>query len=136
MTTSTITSSDRLLRNALRGNGVFSSFSGAVFILFAAPITTFLSVAPDAFILVALIGIGLLGFAASLFWNASRPTIDPQLALSAIIGDVLWVAGSLVILLIDPFNFSTPGRWATLIIADAVAIFAVLQTVGLRRIRQ
>jgi hypothetical protein len=40
------------------------------------------------------------------------------------------------VLIADPFNFTTEGRWAILIIADAVGIFAVLEFVGLRRIRQ
>ncbi len=133
MTTVNLHHNDRMLRTALRGNGVFSIISGAVFILLAQSIVEFLGVAPDAFVLIAIMGVGLLGFAATLFWLTSRTTIDTQLVWGAIIGDALWVIGSIMLLLFDPFNFSTAGRWAILIIADTVGIFGILQFVGLRR---
>jgi hypothetical protein len=136
MTTSAIQSNDRLLRNTLRGNGVFSTISGVSFMLASAQIAAFLGVSPDAAILIALIGVGLLGFAAILFRSTSRQMLDLTMSIAAIAGDVLWVLGSLVILIADPFGFSTAGRWATLIIADAVATFAILQFIGLRRVRQ
>ena len=135
MTTTAIQTNDRLLRSALRGNGVFSTISGAAFILASAQIAAFLGVAPDAAVLIALVGVGLLGWGGLLFWATSRPAIDLTIAIAAIAGDVLWVLGSLYVLLADPFGFTTAGRWATLIIADAVVIFAILQFVGLRRAR-
>ena len=135
MATTTIQSNDRLLRNALRGNSLFSTLSGVSFVLAAGQIAEFLGVSPDAAVLIALIGVGLLGFATILFWNAARQTMDLTLAIAAIAGDVLWVLGSFVLLLVDPFGFTTAGHWAILIIADAVAVFAILQFVGLRRVR-
>ena len=124
---------DRLLRTALRGNGIFSLISGALFILLAQSISEFLGIAPDAFVVVALIGVGLLGFSGMLFWLTSRTAIATTLAIGAIVGDVAWVIGSIALLVFDPFQFSTAGRWAILIIADAVGIFAILQFMGLCR---
>jgi hypothetical protein len=133
MATINLQQNDRLLRTALRGNGVFSIISGAAFILLAQGIAEFLGVSPDAFILIALVGLGLLGYAAALLWYTGRADIPPSFAMGAVIADALWVIGSIALLIFDPFNFSTAGRWAVLIIADAVGVFAILQYVGLRR---
>ena len=125
---------DSLLRHALRGNSAFSGFSGALFILLAAQIAALLGVSPAAEILIAALGAGLLAYAAFLYWASRQPQISPQIGLAAVIADALWVVSSLVILALDPFSFSTAGRWAVLIVADVVAVFAILQFVGLRRL--
>ena len=134
-TTHSVQSNDRLLRNTLRANSIFSTVSGVAFIVAAGQIAAFLGLSADAAIIIALIGVGLLAFAAGVYWIGSRDTIDLNLATGILIGDVIWVAGSIFVLIADPFNFTSEGRWATLIIADAVGIFAVFEFVGLRRIR-
>jgi uncharacterized membrane protein YbjE (DUF340 family) len=103
MAAQTRTSNDTLLRRALRGNGLFSAFSG------------------------------LLGFAGGLFLNTMRDEIDRVQAALAIAMDIGWVVFSAIVLITGALPFSTAGGWAVLIVADGVTVFAILQVVGLRR---
>jgi hypothetical protein len=47
--------------------------------------------------------------------------------------DILWVVGSILLLIADPLTLSNEGKWIVLILADAVGVFAVLEYFGLRR---
>jgi hypothetical protein len=133
ITQSHIQQDSNLIRYALYGNAAFSSVSGLVFLLAANPVSTFLGV--NAPIEIALLGIGLMGYAALLFYNASRPMIDPSFALFAVIGDSLWVLASIVLLVTGWLPFTTEGKWAVAIVAMIVDAFATLQFVGWRRIK-
>src|SRR5687768_8242532 len=101
---------DTLLRRVLRANGVFSTISGAFLIVDAGLIATFLGLA-SATPIVAL-GVGLLAFAAALFWDAAQRSISPRDARIVIALDVAWVIGSIVVVLADPFALTTAGKWA------------------------
>lgn len=122
-----------LLRNTLRANGVFSTLSGIVFILGAGQVASFLGV-DSASSLILMTGIILLGYAAVLFQQSARPTLDTRVGWLAFTLDILWVAGSWIVLAADAFGLSAQGRWGVLIVADIVAVFAVLEYVGLRRL--
>ena len=83
----------KLLRQALRGNGVFSAVSGLTLIIAARPIAAFMGLAwPLA---LTITGLVLLPYAAVLFWATSQAEIDPRLAKTAIVLDGLWVIGSI-----------------------------------------
>ncbi len=126
--------SDTLLRRTLIANIIFCVLSTALLLLAAAPVATFLGV-PEASGLLALLGVGILGFAAFVYWVQSRPALDTRFVWVIFVMDVLWVVASLVILVADAFALSTEGRWAVLIVADIVAVFAALEYIGLRRMR-
>jgi hypothetical protein len=48
--------------------------------------------------------------------------------------DALWVSGSVIILFTDLVPLTTVGYWAVAIVADIVAVLAILQYIGLRRL--
>lgn len=119
-----------LLRRALLANGTFSTLSGLGFTVGAKPIASFIGI--DQWWLVLAVGISLLVFAAGLFANALRAEVNLAEARIAIVLDFLWVLGSGGVIALGVF--STGGNWGTAIVADVVLVFAVLQTVGLRRV--
>ena len=129
---STFQNPTSLLRRTLRANALSSGISGLAFMVAAKPIALFLGL--DApFVLIA-IGAGLLLYALALWFNAGRQLIDRQFVWVAIIGDTAWVVGSFIILLTDWLPLTPAGWWTVAIIADVVAIFAVVQFYGLRQI--
>lgn len=120
-----------LLRNALRGNALFSGFSGMVSVFAAQSLAAFTGLQePLVFI---VIGVVLILFALDLIWIASRESIDRRFVWAVIILDIAWVAGSAIILLLDLIPLTVAGRWTTILLAETVAVFAILQYIGLRR---
>ncbi len=122
------------LRNALRGNGLFSAVSGLITALAAGALVQFIGAGNNIFYIV--IGIGLLFHAANLFFNTRSERINPMFAWYAIIGDVVWVIGTAAILLTDAFSLTSEGKWLLFIIGDIVLTFAVVQYIGLRRMNR
>lgn len=124
---------DQLLRRVLQANMVFSSLSGLLLAVDADPLSRWLGV-PAAWMLV-VIGVGLLGFAWQLFQTARQRPIDLRQANAILVMDVAWVVGSALLLFSGWVSFTTAGWWAVLLVADAVALFAILEYVGIRRVR-
>ena len=120
-----------LLKNALRGNALFSGTSGLVALAAAQSLAAFTGINPP--IIFVVLGIALILYAVDLWWVASRETINRRFAWAAIILDVLWVIGSIAVLLSGWLPLTVAGSWTIALLAEAVAIFAVLQFVGLRR---
>ncbi len=83
--------------------------------------------------LVRATGVGLVGFAGVVALVATRDEIDLRATLAIIAGDLLWVVGTVPILLFG--LLSSGGLVAAAIIADIVLVFAALQYFGVRRIR-
>lgn len=120
----------RLLRISLRANAAFSALSGAAFSLMGPSIATFLGIDPP--LLVTVVGLNLLGFAALLLFVASRPVVSAPIANAIILADLAWVGGTLILVLADVF---TPGgAIAALFVANIVLAFAVVQFIGVRRL--
>ncbi len=120
------------LRRALLGNGVFSLISGIILIVTAKPLSELFGLSMSA-ILTGL-GVSLLLYAAGLFRNALQEEICQTEALLAVILDAAWVVGSVV--LITTGILTRTGNWTAAIVADVVLLFAVLQFIGLRRMRK
>ncbi len=118
------------LRRVLQANTVFSTVSGLLFTTASGSVATFLGGVPSSVILA--LGIGLLLFAAYVGYTAFSAPLNRQAALSIIIGDVAWVVASAILLFAGWISFTTAGWWAVAIIADIVAVFAVLEWYGLR----
>lgn len=115
----------------MKANALFSLSSAMIMLIFYAPLTELMQFR-SAYIL-PLLGVGLLLFAASVFWIATRSQLEKGAVRSIILQDWLWVAGSLALIVFQPFGISTPGHWIIGIVALAVADFAVLQQYYLKR---
>jgi hypothetical protein len=48
--------------------------------------------------------------------------------------DIAWVTGSILLLASGLVPLSTARKWSIAILADIVALFALLQFIGLRRV--
>src|SRR5690606_4272623 len=101
--------------------------SGALLVVASRPLAEFLGVSSAAALLI--LGIILLLYAVDLFWITSRENLSLPFAWFAIIMDVLWVIGSVILLVADPLGLTVTGKWAIGLIAEAVALFAVVQWV-------
>jgi hypothetical protein len=112
---------------------LFSLLGGLVFALGGNPLADTLGI-PYPGVLTP-IGVVLIVYAGSLFWTATRDPLPHSLALTAVVLDVVWVLGSVVLLLSDVLPLTTVGRWTVLLLADAVLAFAVLQAYGIWRSR-
>jgi hypothetical protein len=119
----------------LQANGLFCTISGLVCLIGAGPLAAFLGI-PAPLILI-LTGIILIPYGLALFQLVTREdSLVRQLALVAIILDIAWVLGSIVLLLIDWVPFTTAGQWAVAIVALIVADFAGTQIYALNRVRR
>ncbi len=123
-----------LLRQALRSNGLFSGISGLILLLGASSIAQLTGLSMPA-IRMGLGGVLVL-YGAGLLWHTGRESIDRRLALAAVLLDLLWVAGSIILLLKGGTILTTAGRWTVALIAEAVGGFAALQLYGLWRIHK
>jgi hypothetical protein len=121
-----------LLRRALLGNALFSTLSGLT-ILFAHSWVLRILGLSDKVTLIVL-GISLLAFAGTLLINARRKTVKVSDAWVAVMMDLAWVVGSYVLLFTVPFSID--GKWLVGVVAELVLAFAVLQWIGIRRIRK
>ncbi|NNL67935.1 MAG: hypothetical protein HKP30_16925 [Myxococcales bacterium] len=122
----------RLLRNSLRANGAFSTLSGLAFTFGSGALASAFGL-PDPRILFA-VGLGLLGFAGCLAFVSSRPEIPTGTALQIVWADLAWVVGTVPLVALGPLNGT--GTIAALAIADVVLVFAILQYLGVRRVRR
>lgn len=122
----------QLLRTALLANALFSTISGLALVLAGREIVRLLGL-PES-VSLAPLGISLLVFAAVLVLFARKKSIKLSDAWIAVVMDAAWVIGSYPLLFVAPF--STSGKWIVGIVAEVVMIFAVLQWLGIRRIRR
>lgn len=120
----------KLLRMALQGNALFSAVSGVVVLAMNRTLVEFLGLPSNASL--TSVGIGLLGYAGWLLWNARREKIKIGDAWIAVLLDMVWVLGSYALLF--AVRFSSGGKWAVALVAEVVFLFGVMQWLGLRRI--
>jgi len=122
----------QLLRMALMGNALFSTISGLALILAGQRVVRLLGL-PKAVNLLTM-GIGLLAFAVTLVIFARKNPIKVSDTWIAILLDLAWVIGSYPLLFVVPF--STTGKWIVGMVAEVVMLFALVQWLGIRRIRK
>jgi len=121
-----------LLKKALTGNAVFSVVSGLAILLANRWLVKFLGL-PDQ-VSLAILGVSLIVYAAILWLNARRPKIKITDAWIAVILDAVWVIGSYVLIFVVPF--SVYGKWVVALLAELVLAFAIVQWLGIRKIRK
>lgn len=116
---------DSPLRLALAANAIFS-LSAALFMLFRpAMVGEWLGI--QAPLVLQIIGIGLVAFAAELIYQATRQRIATWRALIASAADFSCVTGSFVLLLAFPELFSPLGNLLVLAVTGAVFVFGAWQ---------
>jgi hypothetical protein len=120
------------LKKALTGNAVFSVVSGVAILFANRWLVKFLGL-PEK-VSLAILGVSLIGYATLLWLNANRAKIKITDAWVAVIMDVIWVVGSYALIFAVPF--SVGGRWVVALVAELVLAFAVLQWLGIRKIRK
>jgi hypothetical protein len=128
-----VTSRRSILHTAFTVNAVLSGACGAAFLVAGAALGPLFGLAPAV---MWVLGAGLLAFAAHLASVARRPLIGRGPALYFLVCDVAWVAASAAILLGWPQLMTGTGRLVFAVIADAVALLAVAEFVGYRRLAQ
>jgi hypothetical protein len=121
-----------LLRKALTGNAVFSVISGVAILFANRWLVKFLGL-PDS-VSLTILGVSLIVYAAILWFNARRPTIKITDAWIAVIMDTVWVVGSYVLIFVLPF--SVGGKWVVALVAELVLAFAIVQWLGIQKIRK
>jgi hypothetical protein len=121
-----------LLRKSLMGNALFSTLSGLTILLAQGRVLRVLGLSKN--IGLAILGVGLLVFAATLVINARRQQIKTADAWIAVLMDSAWVLSSCVLILVAPL--SAGGKWVVGVVSDVVLVFAVLQFLGIRRIQK
>ena len=120
---------EKLLRYTLIANSIFSAISGVVLILFDQFFVSFFAIEYDF----SQTGISLALFSVLVLYTGLRSQINNVLVWIIITMDILWVAGS-VILLLSPVNLSAGGSWSVIIVAIFVADFALFQYKGLKKV--
>lgn len=121
-----------LLQRVMRGNAIFSTSSGAI-LIFAAPALARLMGIPWPLAL-TITGVLLVAYGPTLWKLAARSGKETWPGWLAVILDILWVAGSAALVFGDWLPLTTAGIWIIVVLADIVAVFAVLQFIGIRRL--
>ena len=119
------------LKKVMLANAIFSATFGMIMLVLNSDITELMGLKSSW--LLPLIGVGLLGFAATVAYQVTRQVISAMQVKSIVIQDLVWVVASIVVLLTDIGELSYSGKVLIALIAIAVADFALLQWIGLRR---
>ena len=123
-----------LLMRGLKMNAVFSAISAAAMLLAANWVAEQVGLPGPAN--VYAVSIFLLFFAAQLGNIVRTGQIRTWEVVAIIVGDLLWVAGSVVLGSLYFRSFTTVGAVLVDIVALAVLIFAIMQIRGLREYRR
>ncbi len=127
-------SASELLMRGLKMNAIFSGLSAVAMLLAADWVAEQVGLPGPAN--VYAVAIFLLFFAAQLGNIVRTLTIRTWEIVAIIVGDLLWVAGSVVLGTLYIQSFSTIGAVLVDVVALAVLIFAVIQMRGLRKYRR
>ena len=122
-----------LLRRALLGNAAFSAICGLLIVMFDQQIVALMTNLQHH---LWPLGVMLIGFAVSLVWYSTRPTISPAWVNSVIAADLAWVAGTVLLLVGWHGMLTGAGLWILGLVGALVFVFAELQWLGLRRLRR
>jgi hypothetical protein len=120
-----------LLKRALRANGIFCTTSGLIIALAASPLAAFLGEIPP--LALVIVGVGLIPYGVFLLWTTQPETVSRNIGVFAVTGDLLWVIGSIIILLAGWPALTVAGKWTVGLIAEVVAAFAAVQIYALWR---
>ena len=120
------------LRRSLQLDGIASGLCGLLLVVAASPISAVIGLAEPG--IARVVGALLVVYAAALLWNGERATVSRAEAVAAVVLNAGWVIGSAVVILAGPLTLI--GNLAVAALAAAVLLFAVLEVVGLKRLRE
>jgi len=120
------------LRRSLQLDGIASGLCGVLLVAAASPISAVIGLAEPG--IARVVGALLMVYAAALLWNGERATVSRAEAVAAVVLNAGWVIGSAVVILAGPLTLI--GNLAVAALAAAVLLFAVLEVVGLTRLRE
>ena len=112
----------RTAARVLRANALFSAAAGLSTALVSSWMGDLLDVPP---LLVAGVGLGLVGYAAALAVASTR--LRPPHVLAFAAADAAWVVGTILLLTVLSTLVSPEGRWLLAVAAIPVAGFAIVQ---------
>ena len=118
-----------LLKNTLAANATFSTVSGILLAVFPYKFTEIFEVENE--LIFRIIGVVLLFFAGFVFSQVKK--YDVKLVKFIISQDVLWVLGSLLLFLFQPFGISQAGNNLIAGVAVIILLFAIGQMQGLKQ---
>ncbi|GAB4543382.1 MAG: hypothetical protein Tsb0010_19910 [Parvularculaceae bacterium] len=124
------------LKTILRLNAASCFGFGALFALAPASVAAFLSDTPAPGWLILALGLGLLANGAHLVLAASRAKLRAGEVLHFAIGDFLWVAATIALIVFGVWITTPAGIEAALAVALMVGAFGGLQIVGLQKMRR
>lgn len=114
------------LHQAIKINSIYSALNGITAIFFAEPIANFMGIIDP--LAITLVGIALLLFCILLVGILRTEVINIRLARYVIVLDWLWVVGSLILIVFNPYNITSGGLFLIGITALMVGLLAMLQT--------
>ena len=120
------------LRRSLQIDGVTSGLCGLLLVADAVSISALIGLTRVD--LARAVGALLIVYAAALLWNGARATVSRGGAVAAVVLNAAWVAGSAALILAGPLTGL--GNLAVAAVAVVVLLFAVLEAVGLARLRR
>jgi hypothetical protein len=122
----------RILRTALTVNALSTTACGVVFVLGAPALHGLLGLSSPAPL--AVVGVLFVAFGVYVWRVARSEPLNARVGFAIFLLDAAYVAGSVVFLLAWPHALSPLGWWLTLGLAEIVAVFAIAEYVGVRRI--
>jgi hypothetical protein len=122
---------ERLLRLTLTTNALVTAASGALLVVGAGALHSPLGLASG--LPLVIVGGLFLAFAGQV-WLARRSPIDRRQALAIFVLDVAYVLATAAFLFAWPHVLSALGRWLAIFVAEVVALFALGEWMGLRRL--
>ncbi|WP_353779100.1 hypothetical protein [Winogradskyella sp. 3972H.M.0a.05] len=117
------------LQKALTINAIFSGLSGVILVITSTYIAQLFKVENNTPFWI--IGLALIFFSGTIVYEIKR--LKPSGVLSIIIQDIIWVIGSIVLLMFQPFEISKTGNAIIAIIAFIVLLMAIHQAVALKK---
>jgi hypothetical protein len=122
---------ERLLRLTLTTNAIVTAACGALLVVAAGVLHAPLGLASG--LPLVIVGGLFLAFAGQV-WLARRPPVDRRQALAIFVLDMAYVLATAAFLVGWPQVLSPLGRWLAIFVAEVVALFALGEYVGLRRL--
>lgn len=119
-----------LLKTTLTANAVFSAFSGMLLAVFPDRFTQLFEI--ENALVFRVIGVILLLFAGFVFSQTKK--YDNKLVKFIISQDILWVVGSALLVLLQPFGISVTGNYMIAGVAVVILLFAIGQMQGLKKL--
>lgn len=126
--------SPALLKYTLLANAAFSGLGGILCITANGFLTEFMGISEGVYLYI--LGVGLIIFGIDVAFTATRKTINPLFVKMIIGADVVWIIASFLITALMPQLFGFNGIVLIQFIALDVAVFAILQGIGLQRIKK